>query len=150
MPEGKQFDFWIGEWDLTWPAGQGESPAGQPGRGHNSVKKILGNCIVQESFANSATQYRGMSVSAFQPKTGQWEQTWVDTEGNYLLFTGGFKDEVMELKSPPRKSPDGKTILSRMRFEKITPDSFDWTYQITEDDEKTWTTNWQIHYARSK
>ncbi|HEX8734313.1 MAG TPA: hypothetical protein VF721_03250, partial [Pyrinomonadaceae bacterium] len=23
LPEGKQFDFWLGEWELKWPAGQG-------------------------------------------------------------------------------------------------------------------------------
>lgn len=150
LPEGKQFDFWVGEWDLSWPAGQGGPGEDQPGKGTNSVKKILGDCVVQENFAKSATSYKGMSVSAYKPKLGAWQQTWVDTDGNYLLFTGHFKDGVMELHSPKRKMPDGKILSFRMIFKNISADSFDWSYQASKDDEKTWKDNWNIHYQRKK
>ena len=150
MPEGKQLDFWVGEWELSWPAGQGDAPEGQPGKGTNTVRKILGNCIVQENFEYDSADYRGMSVSAYKPSTGKWEQTWVDSGGNYLLFTGEFKNGVMELRSPKRTHPDGTTVMSRMVFKNITRDSFDWDYQISKDEGKTWADNWNIHYVRKK
>ena len=36
-PEQKQLDFWVGEWDLTWPGNN----AGETGHGTNSVGRIL-------------------------------------------------------------------------------------------------------------
>jgi hypothetical protein len=149
LPEGKQFDFWVGDWDLTWPAGQGNSKD-QPGKGTNHIEKILGDCIVQEHFENSITHYQGMSVSAYSPQLHEWRQTWVDTDGSYLPFNGTFHDGVMELRTPMHKGPDGTTITSRMVFKNIKPDSFDWDYQISKDDGKTWVDNWSIHYMRRK
>ena len=42
--EQKQFDFWVGEWELTWP---GQKP-GETGRGGNSIKIVMGGCVVEE------------------------------------------------------------------------------------------------------
>ncbi len=150
MPEGKQFDFWIGQWDLTWPEGQVGSPPGQPGKGTIEVKRILGDCIVQENFSDSATNYRGMSVSTYVPLLKLWRQTWVDSNGNYLVFTGQFKDGVMEWRSPEHKMADGTKILSRMVFKNITKNSLDWDWQASRDGGQTWKDKWNIHYTRRK
>src|SRR5579872_4617190 len=42
----RQFDFWLGSWDVTWPA----SSHGPAGSGRDAVQKILANCAVQENF----------------------------------------------------------------------------------------------------
>jgi Protein of unknown function (DUF1579) len=149
LPEGKQFDFWVGEWELKWPAGQGGAAAGQVGTGTNVIKKILGNSIVEENFGSSMTQMKGMSFSAYDQRTGEWKQTWVDNGGSYLLFTGKFKDGVMELRSPPRVTPKGK-IINRMVYKNITGNSLDWDYQYSIDEGKTWVDAWNIHYTRKK
>ncbi len=150
LPEGKQFDFWVGNWDLTWPAGQGGTPKGEMGKGTNSIQKILGECIVQEHFEDSSTHYKGMSVSVYSPHFHEWRQTWVDTQGNYLPFSGTFHDGVMELRSPMRQKSDGTSVMTRMVFKNIKPDSFDWDYQVSKDGGKTWADNWNIHYTRRK
>jgi hypothetical protein len=110
--EGKRFDFWLGEWDLTWPAGQGDTPAGQVGNGTNSIRKILGDCVIQESFRSPATGLEGLSFSAYASKSGEWQQTWVDSEGSYLLFNGRFKNGTMELRSPRTLLPRAKQLLA--------------------------------------
>ena len=80
-PEQKQLEFWIGEWDLTWP---GNNP-GETAHGTNSIKRILDGCIVQENFSGgNAMHLRGQSVSIFDVHGGKWKQTWVDNEGGYL------------------------------------------------------------------
>jgi hypothetical protein len=56
----------------------------------------------------------------------------------------------MELRSPPHITPKGKTIISRMVFKNITHDSFDWDYQYSLDEGKTWVDSWNIHYKRKK
>src|ERR1700722_1080036 len=61
LPEQKQFDFWVGEWDLTWPAAK----EGQLDHGTNSIRRVLDGCVVEENFsAGSAGHLRGKSVSA--------------------------------------------------------------------------------------
>jgi hypothetical protein len=74
----KQLDFWIGEWDLTWP---GDKP-GEVMHGTNSIKGIMDGCVVQENFsAGESGHLHGTSVSTFDLRSGMWKQTWVDNEG---------------------------------------------------------------------
>jgi len=143
-PQQKQFDFWVGEWDLTWP-GQN---AGETGHGTNSVKRILDGCVVLESFSGADSMHlRGTSVSAFDGKTGKWKQTWVDNEGGYLDFVGEFKDGQMTLQREAIR-PDGTKVLQRMVWKNITGNGFDWSWEASRDGGKTWQINWPIHYKR--
>src|ERR1051326_8243458 len=81
VAQQKQFDFWVGEWDLTWPGANG----GASGHGTNSIKRILDGCVVEENFSGqSSMPLRGTSVSIFDMRAGKWKQTWVDNEGGRL------------------------------------------------------------------
>jgi hypothetical protein len=143
-PEQKQLEFWVGEWDLTWP---GNHP-GETAHGTNSVRRILDGCIVQENFSGGdAMPLRGQSVSIFDITAGKWKQTWVDNEGGYLDFTGEFKDGQMILAREATR-PDGSKGLQRMVFKNITSDEFDWSWEGSKDGGKTWTVVWPIHYKR--
>ena len=143
-PQQKQFDFWVGEWDLTWP-GQN---AGETGHGTNTIKRILDDCIVQENFTSlDASHMRGTSVSVFEPKSGHWKQTWVDNQGGYLDFAGDFKDGQMILQREFAR-PDGVRVIQRMVWKNISPSEFDWSWEASTDGGKTWQVNWPIHYKR--
>lgn len=146
-PEFRQFDFWLGEWDLTWPAEQWGGRRGEFGHGANTVTTILDSCVVHESFRFPAQKYNGNSVSTYSKKRGIWQQTWVDNSGGYLIFTGKFKNGKMELRTPPRKQDD-KTSISRMVFRNITPNSLDWDWQRSDDAGQSWKNIWNIHYQR--
>jgi hypothetical protein len=142
--EQKQFNFWIGEWDLTWP---GEKPR-ETGRGSNSIKRILEACVVQETFSGEESMHlRGTSVSTFDGNAGKWKQTWVDNEGGYLDFAGEFKDQQMILqREAVRKG--GTRILQRMVWKNITANELDWSWEASRDGGKTWQVQWPIHYKR--
>ncbi len=143
-PEQKQLEFWVGEWDLTWPGNK----AGETAHGTNSIRRILDGCIVEESFSGGdAIPLRGRSVSIFDVRAGKWKQTWVDNQGAYLDFVGEFKDGQMVLGREATR-PDGTKVLQRMVFKNITPDEFDWTWEASKDNGKTWTVVWPIHYKR--
>ena len=143
-PEQKQFEFWVGEWDLTWP---GNNP-GQTDHGTNSVQRILEGCIVQENFSGAeAMHLRGQSVSIFDASARKWKQTWVDNEGAYLDFVGEFKDRQMALAREAIR-PDGTKALQRMVFKNITHEEFDWSWEASKDGGKSWTVIWPIHYKR--
>jgi Protein of unknown function (DUF1579) len=121
----KQLDFWVGDWDLTWP---GEKQ-GEVARGSNNIKRIMDGCVVQENFSGGDSMpLRGMSVSLFDTTTGKWKQTWVDNEGGYLDFVGEFKDGQMILAREASR-PDGTRILQRMVFKNISPNELDWSWE---------------------
>ena len=143
--EARQFDFWVGTWDLEWTDGDGKKQAGT-----NVINKILGGCVVEENFTTVGGQpYHGKSHSLFDVKSGRWKQTWVDSGGEYLDFVGEFKDEKMMLWRETT-GKEGKTVKQRMIFSNIRPDSFEWNWESSTDAGKTWKTNWKIFYRRKK
>ena len=145
-PEQKQLDFWIGEWNLTWPG----LKAGELAHGSNSIKRILDGCVVEESFSGqSGMHLRGLSVSIFDAQDKRWKQTWVDNEGGYLDFVGGIKDGQMSFWREFKK-PDGTRSMQRMIWRNVTADSFDWSWEGSKDGGNTWSVMWPIHYERKK
>jgi hypothetical protein len=147
-PEQKQFDFWVGDWDLTSPGAK----SGEVVHNSNTIKRILGSCIVQENFVGNAApeqapQLLGMSVSVFDVASGKWKQTWVDNQGSYLDFTGEFKDKEMVLSREATR-PGGTAVMQRMVWKNITANEFDWSWERSKDKGQTWEVMWPIHYKR--
>lgn len=130
-----QFDFWLGEWELTW---------GEDGRGANRILRIMDEKIVQENF--SGPDLKGMSVSAYDPERGLWCQTWVDNSGGYLDFTGKFEDGRMVLSRDAIVR--GEACKQRMVWYDIYDDHLEWNWERSDDGGATWRILWQIHYVR--
>jgi len=145
-PEQKQLDFWVGEWDLTWPGDH----SGEIAHGTNRIRRILDGCVVEENFSgDDATSLRGTSVSIFDAGSGKWKQTWVDNEGGYLDFVGGLKGGQMILAREAVR-PDGSKGMQRMVFKNIGQNEFDWSWEGSKDGGQTWTVVWPIHYKRKQ
>lgn len=147
IPSGaSQFDFWLGDWDVSW--GDGLS-------GTNHVRKVLGDRVVQEDFDGERdAQLHGLSVSVCG-NDGRWRQTWVDDNGTYLHFVGGWEGESTDPAEPgPRmvlvhsREIEGKPVQLRMVWSDIEPDSLTWRWQRSDDGGATWTTNWELAYWR--
>lgn len=144
LSQQKQLEFWVGDWDLTWPG----QKAGETGHGTNSIKRIMDGCVVQENFSGGDSLHlRGTSFSTFDARSGHWKQTWVDNEGGYLDFVGDFKDGQMILQREALRS-DGAHILQRMVWKNISANELDWSWEASKDGGKTWQVNWPIHYKR--
>jgi hypothetical protein len=144
--EQRQLDFWVGEWDLTWPGNK----AGEVQHGTNSIRRVLDGCVIEENFSGESDMHlRGKSVSIFDTRSGRWKQTWVDNEGGYLDFVGEFKDGQMSL-GREMTPPDGTKGMQRMVFKNISADEFDWSWEGSKDGGKTWQVVWPIHYKRRK
>ncbi len=142
--EQKQLDFWVGEWDLTWPG----TKTGETGHGTNSIRRILDGCVVQETFSGEDSMpLRGTSVSLFDAASGKWKQTWVDNQGAYIALTGGIQNGSMMLQ---RESllPNGSKSLQRMVWRNVTANELDWSWESSSDGGKTWKVQWPIHYKR--
>ncbi len=138
--EARQFDFWLGDWKLTWD---------EEGRGRNRITSILGGCVIQEEFDGTPSiPLKGLSLSTYNVTTGKWQQTWVDNSGSYLDFIGEFANGKMILSRDTFIQE--KPIKQRMIFYNIAKDELDWNWERTDDKGKTWQTLWHIHYQRKK
>lgn len=147
-PEARQLDFWLGEWDLTWPAEQMGGAQGDLGRGRNSITRLFDDCVIEENFMTDDASYRGHSVSVYDVSAGVWRQTWVDSAGGYLWLTGGEVDGQMILSTEPVEKEAGVAV-NRMVFADVETDSLEWVWQRSDDGGSTWTDLWNISYRRS-
>lgn len=120
-PSAAQFDFWLGDWELTWPGGQGGSDG--PGRGSNRITRHLNGCVVSEQFESHTSRLAGWSVSVWIPRAGEWRQTRVDNEGGYIALSGSLRNGVMDLRTPLRRNQTGHWVGNRMLFRSIAKDS---------------------------
>lgn len=137
-PECSQFDFWLGDWRLTY---------NDTSHATNTITKEMNGCVIHEHFNDEVKLYHGESWSVYNPKTKLWQQTWVDDQGEYIVLTGTYSDGKMTLTTEPAMN-NGVKIINRMVFHNITKDSFDWEWEATIDEGKTWKNNWHIHYQR--
>jgi hypothetical protein len=138
----RQFDFWLGDWDVTWT-----DPASGPGRGRNRVEATLDGHVVQENFdGRPSTPLRGMSVSVYSAAHDLWRQTWVDNTGNYWAFSGRWAEGRMTLGTEVER--DGRPVRLRMVWFNLAPDSLDWHWERSVDGGQTWSVLWALHYTR--
>jgi hypothetical protein len=145
LPEASQFDFWIGDWNITYSDTLHAS---------NHIEKIMGGCTVQENFNDPNGNYIGKSWSVYNKNYKMWQQTWVDNQGGYIALTGGMQGDSMVLITPERTVPTnisatGKIIM-RMVYHNIKPDSFEWDWEGSTDGGKTWKSNWHLNYQRKQ
>ena len=142
------FDFWLGEWDLSWYQADGTRSTG-----YNRVVKILDDKVVQENFVSFSEKeeipLKGMSLSVYNPRTHEWQQTWADNQGSYLDFKGSLKGND-RIFATSRKKADGSRVMLRMVFTDIQQDRFTWRWEASEDEGENWQLLWQIFYQRKK
>jgi hypothetical protein len=137
MNPENQFDFWLGEWNVIW---------GEDGKGTNRIERILDGKIIQENF--STPDLHGMSISSYDPDRGLWCQTWVDSNGTYLDFTGRFEDGSMILSRDAIVK--GQACKQRMVWYDIRENQLEWNWERSDDNGKSWRVLWHIHYTRKK
>lgn len=94
--EYHQFDFWIGEWNVTSPDGERV--------GSRRASATMDGCVIREEWVSD--QVRGTSLSVYDRPRGGWMQTWVDNRGVHLRLEGGYGEGAMTL-SGTRLEGDG-------------------------------------------
>ncbi|HUJ25830.1 MAG TPA: hypothetical protein VLW85_07425 [Myxococcales bacterium] len=143
--KNREFDFWLGDWDVAIHARPKPDAPYAEARGQNHVTLTHAGCVIEEHFSagGPGSPWAGHSVSA---AVGDgWRQTWVDDSGGFLAFKGGMRDGRMVLVGEPQ--PDK---LMRMVYQDIARDSLKWTWERSEDQGKTWTPMMIIDYRRRR
>jgi len=142
-PENRQFDFWVGEWNVETT--QGGVPAGQ-----SRIELILGDCVVQENWQSHGNPYAGQSYNMYNTALRRWEQYWVDNSAGNIFFYGGLKDGVMDYWTDEIPQPGGPPLKRHLQFFKLGPDKVRQFSQGSTDGGKTWKPEYDFTYIRKK
>ena len=130
--EKRQFDFWIGDWDVTKPDGK---PAGT-----NLIRPILGGCVLHESWKGQGS-FVGESFNVYDARRKVWHQTWVDGAGNVLMMDGKFEDGRMTLAD--------RNSINEISWTPNPDGSVRQHWRTSMDGGRTWTTAFDGKYVRS-
>ena len=130
----RQFDFWVGSWDVT-------PNQGGPLIGRSRVDSRFDACVIHEHWfggaPNGGQGGTGQSFNAYDRRNDQWGQYWVDFSGTVLLLTGGIVDGSMVLQGEVR-APNGSTSLSRISWTLMPDGRVRQVWSNSTDGGKTW------------
>jgi hypothetical protein len=141
-PEYRQFDFWIGDWDVR-PANQPNIPPMS-----NVITREDDGCVIRERWKGA--RMTGQSVNIYDRSRGKWHQTWVDSTGGLHEYWGARTADgaiVFEGELPPRQS-GGPRVSTRLTFFPLGPDKVRQFSEQSTDGGKTWTPNFDGLYVR--
>ena len=126
----QDFDFWIGEWETYNPDGTLA--------GTNSIDKIQGNCILRENWTSATAGYTGTSYNFYNYQLKQWEQIWVDNQGQSLHLKGNRVGNQMIMKTEVMKDRKGNDIYNKVTWTKNEDGTVRQVWE-TSPNQKEWT-----------
>ncbi len=98
--EHSQFDFWLGEWEVT----NLTRPGGAAPPAVNRISSLHDGCTLREDY-QAPSGYTGTSLTFYDGSSHLWHQTWIDNQGQALHLNGTLIDGSMVLADPPEAQP---------------------------------------------
>jgi hypothetical protein len=141
-PEYRQFDFWLGEWDLVGVDGKKSA--------EDKVVSILGGCAVQENWTGVKSG-QGLSLAAYDPATKHWHQTLMDDSGAVLKLEGDLADGKMILVGQrPSQKEKGVTITHRIAWNLLPDHRVHQFWEASTTGGRTWKPVFEGYYVPRK
>ena len=136
--EYKQFDYWVGEWDVFNPNDQKI--------GTNRITRVSGSCALLEQWQD-ARGGSGTSINYYDALDKRWHQVWMGGNGVALQLHGNLVDGAMELSGDERVTPRGK-VRDRIRWTLRPDQSVEQLWSNSTDGGVTWTVGFRGIYRR--
>jgi hypothetical protein len=137
--EHRQFDFWIGRWEVRNPGGAVV--------GTNVIESIHGGCVLRESWSGRSGS-EGNSYNIYYAPGGRWHQTWVDNTGTLLLLDGGLDDAGAMVLEGEMAGRDGRPARHRIAWTPLGPDRIRQLWVVSRDGGENWETLFDGDYRR--
>ena len=134
--EYRQFDFWIGEWEVFLPNGNKA--------GDSRIESIAAGCALLENWTGNRG-FSGKSVNSYDRSDQRWHQSWVDSSGSRLDLAGVFADKRMVLASAP-----GTGAIQRIAWSVNDDGSVRQLWESSSDEGKTWAVQFDGKYVRRR
>ncbi len=155
--EARQFDFWVGEWDVNLRRIQDDNSWVDWKKSKAHIYRILNGRAILELWEEQSDDLPqntiiGYSLRYYDEQLKKWVLclNWpgVNRSGSTSL-TGAFRHNRGEFFGS-RPLSDSTSIISRYTFSDITPKSLRWDDSFSKDDGKTWTNNWIMEFTRTE
>ncbi|MGE0815774.1 MAG: hypothetical protein AB7O28_13150 [Vicinamibacterales bacterium] len=137
--EYRQFDFWLGDWEVRGPKGQVV--------GYNRITSILGGCALREEWTSTNGAVRGVSHNMYDPSDKRWHQSWTDNSSSRLTLVGGLvgRNMVMEQRTP---GDGGATDVQRITWTPLSEGRVRQLWESSKNGGATWTAAFDGTYSR--
>jgi len=133
--EYRQFDFWLGEWEVFLPNGKKA--------GDSRIEAIAAGCALLENWSGNGG-FSGKSLNSYDSEDKRWHQSWVDSSGSRLELVGSYADKRMVLSSAP-----GSTV-QRIAWSVNDDGSVRQLWESSVDGGKAWAVQFDGKYVRRK
>jgi len=136
--ESKQFDFWVGQWEVF--------PAKQPDKkvADSLIEKLYLGCAIRENWM-PLQGGAGGSLNAYNPEEKTWRQTWLDASGTFADFKGSWNGKAMVIQGV-WPQPNKPTQITRMTYTPHPDGSVQQMGETSDDEGKTWQPSFDLIY----
>jgi hypothetical protein len=138
--EFQQFSFWEGDWEVFGYDGTKQ--------GTNKIVFLQDRCVLQENWSGLTKNDAGTSYNFYNTEKKQWQQVWISNKGYVLELKGNYFDSTMVLKSELVKDFNGNYVINRVTWTKQSNGDVKQVWQVSSDNEKTWTIQFYGIYKR--
>jgi hypothetical protein len=151
--EHRQFDFWVGEWNVNLRILQDDNSWKDSRSARAKIYLILDGRAIFELWDETTPDdgIRGYSLRFFDPAKKKW-QLFLNWPGRNRSGTstlnGSFRHGRGEFFSARTGAADGETI-SRYTFSDISPNRLRWDDGFSTDGGRTWRGNWIMEFSRA-
>jgi hypothetical protein len=141
-PEHRQFDFWVGYWDV-YPTGKDKLVA------HSWIEKLYAGCTIRENWMPLKAAGGG-SLNMYDPADKKWHQTWQDSQNGRVEFDGAVADGKMVLVGNWKDANGpGQDALTRMTYTHNADGSVRQFGEQSTDSGKNWSPAFDFTYRKS-
>jgi hypothetical protein len=138
--EYRQFDFWVGSWDV-YVTGGTQLVA------HSLIESVYNGCGLRENWIPLKVENSGGSLNIYVVAEKAWRQTWIDSSGARVDFKGGLIGKAMVLEGYWQDFvAPGKGALIRMTYSLASDHSVRQFGEASEDNGKSWHSSFDFTY----
>lgn len=143
-PESDQFKFWLGNWETEMTSLPDFSVKRT---GNDKVRSLLKGRLIEEVFTrDDGGEKFQRGYLTYLARDKQWQHIIYDAKWGEYRFVGGKQGDKFVLESP---ADDTRPLKHRETFYDISPDAFNYKWESSQDDGKTWKDIWKVKYKRA-
>jgi len=139
-PVNREFDFWIGEWDVF-----------QNGTavkiGDSKIEAVSGGHALLEHWSSTRAPQTGKSLSSYNRTTQQWQQYYVGSFGRTTEYKGALVDGKIVMTAEVTL-PNGTKTLNRGIWTPNADGSVRQQFESSNDGGQTWQAGFDGLYKR--
>ena len=146
------FDFEFGQWRVHHRVKSASDGIWREFDGTSTTRPFMAGQgdIEEHVFSRPTGITYGTAIRAFDLKSEEWAIWWIDSRYPHLTLDppvkGRFENGVGTFYSD--SEVNGKTVRTRFIWSQITRTSARWEQATSEDQGKTWDTNWIMEFHR--